>query len=104
VVLTFVATRPAHHPASVLIALAPTWIFWGLDSYYLTLERGYRTLFEASARQLGATAAPTSVNVFAMTVENRITGAGLLSTARAPNVAAIPAMLTAVILLCWFLA
>ena len=29
-----------------LISLFPIIVFWGLDSYYLTLERGYRDLYD----------------------------------------------------------
>jgi hypothetical protein len=35
-----------------LLAVAPTLIFWGLDAYYLSLERRYRALYESAAHEL----------------------------------------------------
>lgn len=31
------------------VGLLPVLLFWGLDSYFLTLERGFRSLFRAAA-------------------------------------------------------
>ncbi len=35
-----------------LLAVAPALIFWGLDAYYLSLERRYRALYERAAAEL----------------------------------------------------
>ncbi|MFF7942110.1 hypothetical protein ACFZC5_20555 [Nocardia gamkensis] len=77
--------------------MAPTWIFWGLDGYYLSLERRYRQLFASVAQQLRDPAA-TGLLPFDMTP---VSGRPARDFARAivtPSVAAIPAVLTALII------
>lgn len=38
-----------RHQWVAVVALLPTVVFWGLDSYYVSLERRYRALFDAAA-------------------------------------------------------
>jgi len=37
-----------------LLAVAPALMFWGLDAYYLWLERRYRSLYESSVKEFDA--------------------------------------------------
>ncbi|TQM33640.1 hypothetical protein [Nocardia bhagyanarayanae] len=84
----------------ILLALAPAWIFWGLDGYYLSLERRYRRLFASVAQQL-QTASPSGPHPFDMISDSGQPFRDLARAAVAPSVAAIPAVLTALIIGYW---
>lgn len=85
-----------------LLAVVPTWIFWGMDAYYLRQERLYRKLFAASAT--GIDDGSSSVPLFEMTASRyQDLVASWRRTLAAPSVAAIPLMLTSVILGIWLL-
>jgi hypothetical protein len=84
----------------VLLALAPAWIFWGLDGYYLHLERRYRQLFRAAAHRLQDPTA-TDVAPFDMNPGGRAAGGPAWPVLFSPTVAAVPVMLTAVIIGAW---
>lgn len=47
--LSAFATRDSNKKL-LLIALAATLLFWAVDAYYLSLERGYRKLYSSVAR------------------------------------------------------
>ncbi|WP_433733970.1 hypothetical protein ACQP0C_17665 [Nocardia sp. CA-129566] len=103
VVLAIVTAQSRPSSALILLAIAPTWIFWGLDGYYLSLERRYRALFVAAAQQLRAPV-PTGPRPFDMIPDS---GRAFRDFARAilsPGVAAIPAVLTALIVGYWIVA
>jgi len=48
-----VATKGGD-PAFVSIGLLPVILFWGLDAYYLVLERRFRLLFKAAVTRLAS--------------------------------------------------
>ncbi|MFD3703490.1 hypothetical protein ACFWUP_10110 [Nocardia sp. NPDC058658] len=100
VIFALLGAQSQQRSAVILLALAPTWIFWGLDGYYLGLERRYRRLFAAVAAQLQlpSTSGPQP---FDMITDSAHPVRDLLRAALAPSVAAIPAVLTAVILGYW---
>jgi len=50
----------------ILLALLPTVIFWGLDSYYLQLERKFRGIYNDVA---GLSKEPKEVKLFAMPIQ-----------------------------------
>jgi hypothetical protein len=43
-VIGFAATKDSH-PWMACLALVPSFAFWGLDAYYLGLEKLYRTVY-----------------------------------------------------------
>jgi hypothetical protein len=97
VIFALLTAQARQGSGLILLALAPTWIFWGLDGYYLSLERRYRQLFASVAQQLRDPAA-TGLLPFDMTP---VSGRPARDFARAivtPSVAAIPAVLTALII------
>jgi hypothetical protein len=42
-----------------VIGLLPVLLFWGIDTYFLVLERRFRSLFKAAAKQAAGTGAAT---------------------------------------------
>ncbi|MET8652661.1 hypothetical protein [Nocardia aurea] len=99
VVLALVTTQSRPDSAVILLAIAPTWIFWGLDGYYLSLERRYRALFAAAATRLQAP--PAEPPLFEMVPPSNRAFRGFVRAGFAPSVAAIPAVLTALIIGYW---
>jgi hypothetical protein len=102
-VFAIAATQEDAPAATVLVALAPTLIFWGLDAYYLWQERLFRSLYAAAARRAreGADADP-DVPLFDMsTVAYRAQAGPYWRALVQPGVAAIPAMLGLVVLVFW---
>jgi hypothetical protein len=84
--------------ATILVALAPIVVFWGLDAYYLRRERLFRHLFAAAGRRLHAGAGAPDVSPFDMDVTpyaGRVPG--FVRTLVSPTVAAVPAVLAAVV-------
>jgi hypothetical protein len=52
-----------QNPTYALVAILPTLIFWGLDTYYLWQERKFRGLYNDVA---GITENPKEIKLFAM--------------------------------------
>ncbi|MFC4126244.1 hypothetical protein [Nocardia rhizosphaerae] len=100
VIFALLSAQSQHRSELILLALAPTWIFWGLDGYYLNLERRYRRLFASVARQL-QTPSDSGPLPFDMVAESTHPLRDLVRGATAPSVAAIPVVLTALILGYW---
>lgn len=89
-----------HH--LVLFALGPAWIFWILDAFYLRQERLYRSLYRAAARSLTDSTA-ASVAPFDMdTTPYRSSISSWPRTLSTPHVAAIPVLLTVLVIGYWF--
>ena len=88
-------------PQHALIALAPTLLFWGLDAYYLALERGFRKSYCQFVVMLhNGELAPTKIYRVASTgMGKALVWGSLRSTAIWPFYAA----LTATTLLAWWL-
>lgn len=103
VVLALVTAQSRADSEFILFAVAPTWIFWGLDGYYLSLERRYRALFATAAQQLHATT-PAGPPMFEMIPSSHRAFLGLARAIVAPSVAAIPAVLTALVVGYWMMA
>jgi hypothetical protein len=97
-ILAFASTRSNTQGGLVIIALVPVWIFWGMDAYYLRQERLFRQLHAAAARRLIDTTASPDVAPFDMRLESfQHTVTPWRKLMFAPNVAAIPAVLTVII-------
>jgi hypothetical protein len=102
-VFAVAATQDDAPAATVLVALAPALIFWGLDAYYLWQERLFRSLYAAAARRAreGGDEVP-DVPVFDMSTAAYRAHVGSYWRALVqPGVAAIPAMLGIVVLVFW---
>lgn len=100
VIFALLSAQSQHRSELILLALAPTWIFWGLDGYYLSLERRYRRLFASVAQQL-PTPSDSGPPPFDMATDSEHPLRDLIRGTAAPSVAAIPAVLTALILGYW---
>ncbi|APE37572.1 hypothetical protein BOX37_30670 [Nocardia mangyaensis] len=100
VIFALLSAQSQHRSELILLALAPTWIFWGLDGYYLNLERRYRRLFASVAQQLH-TPSDSGLLPFDMVTDSTHPLRDLVRGATAPSVAAIPVVLTALILGYW---
>ena len=86
----------------ILVALAPTWIFWVLDAYYVRQERMYRRLYVAAARRLREGDAAPDIPLFEMNPRPYLDEREPLRRALlAPQVAAMPVTLTAIIVGIW---
>ena len=68
-------------PAIIAIVVLSTVLFWGLDGYYLWLERGFITLYEQVA------AAPAATN-FCMRIDKTNAARRWLKTCRRPHLVA----------------
>jgi len=51
-ILGFAVKDPGTTARLAFLAVVPTLIFWGLDAYYLAVERGMRNLYNTSGRTL----------------------------------------------------
>ena len=103
-VFAVAVTQDQAPSATVLVALAPTLIFWGLDAYYLWNERLFRALYADAARRARAGGAPgePDVPLFDLsTAAYRATVDTWWRTLFQPTVVAIPAMLMVVVLAFW---
>ena len=60
VAATLVLVARTGEPQHALIALAPAVLFWILDSYYLSLERGFRDSYNAFVKKLHNSDLPTA--------------------------------------------
>jgi hypothetical protein len=102
-VFAVAVTQDQAPPATVLVALAPTLIFWWMDAYYLWQERLFRGLYADAARRArdGAAGEP-EVKLFDLSTNayRKATGSwwGALFQ---PTVVAIPATLVLVVLVFW---
>lgn len=85
-------------PIFALIGLLPVLLFWLVDAYYLTLERGFRDLFVAAAAKYRNDEAPD----FEMTPAVPTPGT-VLATAFRPAVLMIHLPIAAVLVVayCW---
>jgi hypothetical protein len=88
-------------PDLVWITLIPTLIFWGLDAYYLRLERLYRNLYEAVAGSLREKSASASVERFSLKIEeaHRTGVANWFLMLVSPSVWPIPVTITVLVVL-----
>ncbi|MFC3966160.1 hypothetical protein [Nocardia jiangsuensis] len=100
VIFAFLTTQDSRTSMLILFALAPAWIFWGLDAYYLSLERRYRVLFADVARQIREPSA-METTLFEMVPESGQPFRALVRAARTPGVAAIPGVLTVMVVGYW---
>ncbi|WP_431972348.1 hypothetical protein [Nocardia sp. bgisy134] len=100
VIFALLTAQAQYRSELILPALAPAWIFWGLDGYYLSLERRYRRLFASVAQQL-QTPSPSGPHPFDMISDSGRPIRDLARAAVTPSVAAIPAVLTALIIGYW---
>jgi len=105
VVFALLSTQGNTGRNLVIVSLAPVWIFWGLDAFYLRKERMFRRLYAAQAQALRAgepPEAPDAVALFDMNVDPfQVKVASLPRTLLAPHVAAVPATLTVIVLAFW---
>jgi hypothetical protein len=102
VVFALLSTQGSVGRNLVLVSLAPVWIFWGLDAFYLRKERLFRRLFAAQAEDLRAGRTPGAVALFDMNVDPYLVNVpSLPKTLLAPHVAAVPATLTVIVLAFW---
>ncbi|OLB81480.1 MAG: hypothetical protein AUI14_03125 [Actinobacteria bacterium 13_2_20CM_2_71_6] len=86
----------------VLLAIAPTLIFWGLDAYFLWKERQFRRLFAAVARRLRDGDAAPDVPLFEMNTHPYRDHRGRMwRTLYVPAVAAVPVVLIVTVLTYW---
>jgi hypothetical protein len=101
-VFAIMATQSkTNSSALTLFALAPAWIFWALDAYYLHQERLFRQHHAAIARRLCDSRA-ADIAPFDMDLTPYRTSTSWWTTARSPHTTAIPATLTLLILTYWF--
>jgi hypothetical protein len=102
-VFAIAVTQDDAPRATVLVALAPTLIFWGLDAYYLWQERLFRGLYTAAAHV--AREGPASafdVPLFDLSTAPYKAEVGpYWRVLVLPTVAAIPTMLLLVVLVFW---
>jgi hypothetical protein len=56
------------HPLTFLIVIAPAFLFWWFDVYYLRQERLFRMLYEAVALDISKGQDPPSVPLFSLDV------------------------------------
>jgi hypothetical protein len=81
------AAAKESHPKAAMLALIPSFIFWMLDAYYLSLERAFRTLYDQAVQGTAA--------AFSMKIK---TTAGMAITAfTRPSVSLIHATMMCVI-------
>ena len=81
-----------------LLTLAPIWLFWGLDAFYLHQERLYRRLYSIVAASLSTADEEPAVPLFDMDISRcRPITPSAARTAFSISVAAIPVMLTLVV-------
>ena len=102
-VFAVAVTQDEAPRGTVLVALAPTLIFWAMDAYYLWQERLFRSLYADAARRAreGAGSEP-DVKLFDLnTMPYRATVASWWRTLLQPTVVAIPAVLLVVVLVFW---
>ncbi|MGW4716787.1 hypothetical protein [Nocardia sp. NPDC004260] len=97
VIFALLTTQARQGSGLILLALAPAWIFWGLDGYYLSLERRYRELFASAARQLREPLASGPLP-FDMIPDSNRPARDFARAIVTPSVAAIPVVLTALII------
>jgi hypothetical protein len=101
-VFAVAVTQDEAPPATVLVALAPTLIFWVMDAYYLWQERLFRSLYADAARRARDAASEPDVKLFDLnTTPYREAVGTWWGVLFQPTVAAIPAMLGAVVLVFW---
>jgi hypothetical protein len=97
VVLVIIGAQEHRSDAPILLALFPTFIFWGLDAYYLRQERLFRRLYATVGRRL-ADGDGSRADLFDMNFrQQRHEVQGLARTMVAGNVLAIPVMLVCLI-------
>jgi hypothetical protein len=102
VVFALLSTQGGAERNFVLVSLAPVWIFWGLDAFYVRKERLFRRLYAAQAHDLRTGETPGTVELFNMNVDPyRVDVPSLPKTLLAPHVAAVPATLTVIVLAFW---
>jgi hypothetical protein len=101
-VLAIMATQSKTPPSLILFALAPAWIFWALDTYYLHQERLLRRHHAAIARRLHDEHAP-DITPFDMDLTPYRTATTWWAAARSPHTTAIPVTLTLLILAFWLI-
>jgi hypothetical protein len=95
-IIAFASTRSSEGDL-VILALVPAWIFWGMDAYYLRQERLFRQLHDAAARRLIDNKASPDIPPFHMGLDFfQDAVAPWRRLMFAPNVVAIPAVLTVV--------
>lgn len=99
-ILAFSSTQRSVQGSLVFLALVPAWIFWGLDAYYLRQERLFRQLHDAAAHRLIDAAAIPDIAPFDMSLDSfQNNVAPLFRLMLAQNVAAIPSVLSLIILI-----
>ncbi|MDT5023983.1 MAG: hypothetical protein QOE61_409 [Micromonosporaceae bacterium] len=83
----------------VLFTLVPTWIFWGLDASYMRTERLFRALYTAATNRLNHPDAQPDIKPYDTdTTPFKHTTTSWLRLLLRPSVAAIPAILTIMII------
>ena len=102
-VFAVAVTQDEAPPATVLVALVPTLVFWAMDAYYLWLERLYRGLYADAARRArdGAASEPEVMLFDLNTSAYREAVGSWWGMLVKPAVVGIPAMLVAVMLVFW---
>ncbi|MEV6555190.1 hypothetical protein AB0M22_05720 [Nocardia sp. NPDC051756] len=96
IIFAFLTTQDRNTSGLILFTLAPAWLFWGLDAYYLSVERRYRELFAAVARQVREPDRPAP-DIFEMLPDSRQPFRRFARAALTPSVAAIPVVLTVLV-------
>jgi hypothetical protein len=101
-VFAVAVTQDQAPRATVLVALAPTLIFWVMDAYYLWQERLFRSLYADAARRARDAASEPDVKLFDLnTTAYREAVGSRWAVLFQPTVVAIPAMLVAVVVVFW---
>jgi len=101
-VFAVAVTQDEAPRATVLVALAPTLIFWAMDAYYLWQERLFRALYADAARRARDAASEPDVQLFDLNTGPYLaTVTSWWRTLFQPTVVAIPAVLVVVVLVFW---
>lgn len=102
VVFAILSAQTDKASGLILVAVAPTWIFWALDAYYVRQERRFRHLYAAAARRIRDGAAAPDVLPFDMNPASYLSRhEPWWRSLLAPHVAAMPATLSAIIVVVW---
>jgi hypothetical protein len=87
-----------------LVTLVPTFIFWGLDAYYLQHERLYRKLYDSAAKEVREGLSAPSVDILSMNTQPYRSQVGSwASTLFSKTVLPVPLTLALVILIYWLM-